>query len=105
MAWLIVTNFVVVGKVRPGRSPCKPFYNGLTFHRVVPGFVIQGGDPCGNGEGGPGYEFADEFVPGLRHDAAGILSMANSGPDTNGSQFFITLNEENRLNYLHSVFG
>ena len=102
---LTVTNFVGLAEGTIGPDPHKPFYNGLTFHRVVPGFVIQGGDPLGNGEGGPGYEFADEFVPGLRHDAAGILSMANSGPDTNGSQFFITLNEENRLNYLHSVFG
>jgi cyclophilin family peptidyl-prolyl cis-trans isomerase len=72
---------------------------------VVPGFVVQGGDPLGNGEGGPSYEFPDEFVPGLRHDRLGILSMANNGPDTNGSQFFITLGETNRLNYLHSVFG
>src|SRR6266478_143543 len=102
---LTVTNFVGLAEGTLGPEPRKPFYNGLTFHRVVPGFVIQGGDPFGNGEGGPGYEFADEFVPGLRHDAAGILSMANSGADTNGSQFFITLNEEKRLNYLHSVFG
>ena len=102
---LTVTNFVGLAEGALGPEPHKPFYNGLTFHRVVPGFVIQGGDPSGSGEGGPGYEFADEFVPGLRHDAPGILSMANSGPDTNGSQFFITLNEENRLNYLHSVFG
>jgi cyclophilin family peptidyl-prolyl cis-trans isomerase len=102
---LTVTNFVGLAEGTLGPEPRKPFYNGLTFHRVVPGFVIQGGDPVGNGEGGPGYEFADEFVPGLRHDAAGILSMANSGADTNGSQFFITLNEENRLNYLHTVFG
>jgi cyclophilin family peptidyl-prolyl cis-trans isomerase len=102
---LTVTNFVGLAEGTLGPEPHKPFYNGLTFHRVVPGFVIQGGDPLGNGDGGPGYEFTDEFVPGLRHDAAGMLSMANDGPDTNGSQFFITLNEENRLNYLHSVFG
>jgi cyclophilin family peptidyl-prolyl cis-trans isomerase len=102
---LTVTNFVGLADGTLGPQPHKPFYNGLTFHRVVPGFVIQGGDPLGNGEGGPGYEFADELVPGLRHDAAGILSMASDGPDTNGSQFFITLKEANRLNYLHSVFG
>ena len=92
----------------------QPFYDGTTFHRVVRGFVIQGGDPLSAdpttpaaqlGEGGPGYAFPDEFAPGLRHDAAGVLSMANDGPDTNGSQFFITLAETNRLNYLHSVFG
>ena len=92
----------------------QPFYDGTTFHRVVPGFVVQGGDPASAdpatpkdklGDGGPGYAFPDEFNPGLRHDMAGVLSMANDGPDTNGSQFFITLAETNRLNYLHSVFG
>ncbi len=92
----------------------QPFYDGTTFHRVVKGFVVQGGDPVSAdpatpteklGEGGPGYTFPDQFSPGLRHDMAGVLSMANDGPDTNGSQFFITLAETNRLNYLHSVFG
>jgi cyclophilin family peptidyl-prolyl cis-trans isomerase len=102
---LTVTNFVGLAEGKLGPAPRKPYFDGLTFHRVVPGFVVQGGDPLGTGEGGPDYEFPDEFVPGLRHDAAGILSMANGGPDTNGSQFFITLAPVNRLNYLHSVFG
>ena len=100
-----VTNFVGLAEGTLGPSPRKPFYDGLTFHRVVPGFVVQGGDPLGTGAGGPGYQFPDEFVPGLRHDGIGVLSMANSGADTNGSQFFLTLAAVNRLNYLHSVFG
>ncbi len=102
---LTVTNFVGLAEGLLGPKKGAPFFNGLKFHRVVPNFVVQGGDPLGTGEGDPGYSFPDEFVPGLRHDATGILSMANSGPDTNGSQFFITLREVNRLNYLHSVFG
>mgnify|MGYP001500470929 CR=1 FL=1 len=102
---LTVTSFVGLAEGTLGPAPGKPYFDGLTFHRVVPGFVVQGGDPLGDGTGGPGYEFPDEFVPGLRHDAAGILSMANAGPDTNGSQFFFTLAPVNRLNYLHSVFG
>jgi cyclophilin family peptidyl-prolyl cis-trans isomerase len=102
---LTVTNFVGLAEGSLGPNPGKPFYDGLTFHRVVPGFVIQGGDPLGTGDGDPGYEFPDEFSPKLRHDSIGVLSMANSGPDTNGSQFFITLDAENQLNYLHSVFG
>jgi cyclophilin family peptidyl-prolyl cis-trans isomerase len=102
---LTVANFVGLAEGALGPKKGPPFFNGLKFHRVVPNFVVQGGDPLGTGEGGPGYSFADEFAPGLHHDAAGVLSMANDGPDTNGSQFFITLREVNRLNYLHSVFG
>ncbi len=102
---LTVANFAGLAEGALGPKPGVPFFSGLTFHRVVPNFVVQGGDPLGTGEGGPGYLLADEFVPGLRHDGPGILSMANSGPDTNGSQFFFTLREVNRLNYLHSVFG
>src|SRR5471032_3252017 len=102
---LTVANFVGLAEGTLGSSKPAPFFDGLTFHRVVPGFVVQGGDPLANGDGGPGYAFPDEFVPGLRHDAAGVLSMANDGPNTNGSQFFITLGPTNRLNYLHSVFG
>ncbi len=102
---LTVTNFVGLAEGTLGPKKGTPFFNGLKFHRVVPNFVVQGGDPLGTGEGDAGYSFPDEFVPGLRHDAAGVLSMANGGPDTNGSQFFITLREVNRLNYLHSVFG
>ncbi|WP_423819248.1 peptidylprolyl isomerase [Salinimicrobium sp. TIG7-5_MAKvit] len=83
----------------------KPFYDGLVFHRVIGDFMIQGGDPQGTGSGGPGYKFPNEIVDTLTHDSAGILSMANSGPNTNGSQFFITLKETPWLNGMHTVFG
>jgi len=102
---LTVTSFVGLAEGTLGPKPGALYFNGLKFHRVVPDFVVQGGDPLGTGSGGPGYAFPDEFVPGLRHDDVGILSMANAGPDTNGSQFFLTLKPVNRLNYLHSVFG
>lgn len=105
LAPLTVANFVGLAEGTLGPNPGQPYFDGLTFHRVVSGFVIQGGDPWANGEGGPGYEFPDEFSSALKHDKVGVLSMANSGPDTNGSQFFITLSAVPRLDYLHSVFG
>ncbi len=94
---LTVLNFVNLSQ--------RGFYNGLTFHRVIPNFMIQGGCPQGRGTGGPGYDFRDEFSPDLKHDRPGILSMANAGPDTNGSQFFITHVPTPWLDGKHTVFG
>ena len=90
---------------RTGRKATAPYYNGTIFHRVIDAFMIQGGDPLGQGTGGPGYKFADEFSPKRRHAKAGVLSMANSGPNSNGGQFFITLVATPWLDDKHSVFG
>ena len=94
---LTVENFVNLSRAG--------FYDGTTFHRVIKGFMAQGGDPTGTGTGGPGYQFGDEFHPSLRHDGPGVLSMANAGAGTNGSQFFITHSATPHLDDRHSVFG
>ncbi|MCB9745723.1 MAG: peptidylprolyl isomerase [Alphaproteobacteria bacterium] len=90
---------------RGGEKVKKPLYDGTIFHRVIPGFMVQGGDPLGNGRGGPGYKFEDEIDPTLKFDKPGLLAMANSGPNTNGSQFFITDSTPSHLNGKHTIFG
>jgi len=107
-----VTNFVGLAEgtkeftdPRTGTKTKRPFYEGLIFHRAIPKFMIQGGCPLGNGMGGPGYTFADEFRSSLRHDQPGKLSMANAGPNTNGSQFFITVAPTPWLDEHHTIFG
>ncbi|MDS1271649.1 peptidylprolyl isomerase [Lipingzhangella sp. LS1_29] len=107
-----VANFVELAEgtrewrdPRTGETTTAKLYDGTIFHRVISGFMLQGGDPLGNGRGGPGYEFADEFDPSLRFDRPYLLAMANAGPGTNGSQFFITVSKPAHLNDRHTIFG
>lgn len=100
-----VWNFINLAEGRQETEKEGPFYDGLIFHRIIEGFMIQGGCPAGKGMGGPGYRFEDECHPELQHDVEGVLSMANAGPGTNGSQFFITLAPTPHLNGRHTVFG
>lgn len=100
-----VWNFVNLIEGKQETVKEGPYYNGLVFHRVIAGFMLQGGCPDGNGMGGPGYQFKDECTAELKHDVPGILSMANAGPGTNGSQFFVTLAPTPHLNGRHTVFG
>lgn len=104
-----VKNFVDLAEGKSEKVDAKykgkKFFDGTKFHRVIPKFMIQGGDPLGNGTGGPGYTFKDEFAPGLKHDKVGLLSMANRGPNTNGSQFFVTVEKTPWLDGRHAIFG
>lgn len=107
-----VENFIGLSKgtkewtdPKTGKATKKPLYNGTIFHRVIPNFMIQGGDPLGSGMGGPGYRFEDEFHPSLSFNKVGLLAMANAGPGTNGSQFFITVKETPWLTNRHTIFG
>ena len=100
-----VWNFINLAEGRQQTPRGGKFYDGLSFHRVIQDFVIQGGCPFGNGTGGPGYKFKDEFHPSLKHDSEGVFSMANAGPATNGSQFFVTLAPTPHLDNRHTVFG